>query len=159
MHFEIVPRSSLEDLRKHRVFGGEPGPPNVRYHKSGRLSFSVRAANVFQPHKMLIAGYDKDARALCFTAVEQPPQGYDVDACYKIQWINGKNLANHCTLAARRLLDRVGFNAPVCMDFSILNVDTESHSIIVGIPEIPAASDEAETAPERPRVNGEHAEA
>ena len=161
MHFEIVPRSSLEGKRGSNFgrWGGGPGgagPPNVRHDKSGRLSFSVRAADVFKPHKMLIAGFDKDARALCFTAVEKPPEGYDVDACYRIQWIKGKNLANHCTLAAGHLLAAVGFKAPVCMDFPVINVDPESHSIIVGIPEVPAAkTGEAETAADRPRVNGE----
>lgn len=156
-HFEIVPRS----IEKNRRPGPKGGPPNVRYDQSGRLSFSKLAAVVFEPHALCIVGYDREAKELCFTAVDKPPAGYTEAACYGINWINSKkNGHSHCIVAARSLFQKIGFSSEANFDFPVLNLDAESHSIIVAIPAIAetTATQEAPAALPATRPNGgEHA--
>lgn len=131
-HFEIVPRS-LEKIRRPGPGGG---PPNVRYDQSGRLSFSKLASVVFEPFALCIGGYDREAKELCFTAVDKPPAGYTEAACYGINWINSKkNRHSHCIVAAKILFQKIGFHSSANVDFPVLSINAETHSVIVAIPE------------------------
>ena len=146
MHFVIVPRSSLEFPRLN---GSAPGPPSVRYSKIGQLVFSKRAAEIFSPHTLVIAGYDNDEHALCITAVAAPPEGYTEAACYPLQWVkrskDTEKVYGYCSMAVRRLLRRLGFESLVeqaPMDFEILSINAETKSIVVRIPATPEDADQ-----------------
>lgn len=155
-HFEIVPRSL--EAKAWRI-GPKAGPPNVRYDAIGRLSFSKLAAAVFEPHAMVIAGYDRDARELCFTGVDKPPQGYTEAACYGINWIKTKKKGthSHCTLAVKSLFAKIGFCMKAHVDFPIVSMDEKTHSVILAIPAVGEATPAQEIAPAQPAVrpNGE----
>lgn len=156
-HFEIVPRT-LEG--KSRRIGPKAGPANVRYDSIGRLSFSKLASVIFEPHTMVIAGYDRDAQELCFTAVDKPPQGYTEAACYGINWIKTKKKGthSHCILAVKSLFQKIGFYMKAHVDFPIVSMDEKTHSVILAIPAVSETTPDQETIPARSsavRPNGE----
>ena len=132
MPFKFVKRSLLPSPK--RFNGKMAGQPHVRLHRGGTLYFSKMATEVFGDFGRAIIEYDEDAQTLKFTAVDKPPRGLAEDDTFLITRHNHKGAVMNCCIAAKRLLKYLGFEYSEAIDFTVDAINSETHTIVLGIP-------------------------